>query len=103
MNLSKQPTETLVLLFESNIGEGAATMLEFILNLLFGCSHQRTTFPLTPTRKSTGHPLPAASHLGTYVACLDCGKELAYDWDEMQVRGPVSPRQNAPEAQPSFR
>ena len=22
---------------------------------------------------------------GTYVACLDCGKELAYDWGKMQV------------------
>jgi hypothetical protein len=22
---------------------------------------------------------------GTYVACLDCGKEFAYDWDQMKV------------------
>jgi hypothetical protein len=22
---------------------------------------------------------------GTYVACLDCGKELPYDWREMKV------------------
>ncbi len=78
-------------------------MLEFILNLLFGCSHRRTTFPLTPTRKSSGHPLPRTTRLGTYVACLDCGKELAYDWDEMRVSGPALPRPNAPEAQPSFR
>ena len=22
---------------------------------------------------------------GTYVVCLDCGKELAYDWQEMRI------------------
>lgn len=22
---------------------------------------------------------------GTYVVCLDCGKEFAYDWKEMRV------------------
>jgi len=22
---------------------------------------------------------------GTYVVCLDCGKELSYDWTEMKV------------------
>jgi len=78
-------------------------MLEFILNFLVGCSHLRTTFPLTPTRKSTGHPLPGSSRFGTYVVCLDCGKELAYNWDEMKVGGPVAPRPAAPEAQPSYR
>ena len=78
-------------------------MLEFVLNLLFGCSHRRTTFPLTPTRRSTGHPVAGGARFGTYVACLECGKELAYDWDEMRVSGPVLRRQPATEAQPSFR
>ena len=78
-------------------------MVELVLNFLFGCPHQRTTFPLTPTRKSTGHPLPSAARFGTYVVCLDCGKELAYNWDEMRVSGPVPQRQTAPEAQPSYR
>ena len=27
----------------------------------------------------------AAALTGTYVACLDCGKEFAYDWQEMKV------------------
>jgi hypothetical protein len=27
----------------------------------------------------------ASALTGTYVACLDCGKEFAYDWDEMTV------------------
>jgi hypothetical protein len=22
---------------------------------------------------------------GTYVVCLDCGKELAYNWSEMKI------------------
>ena len=55
-------------------------MLQSILNSMFGCSHQRTTFPMTPLRKSNG----------TYVACLDCGKEFTYDWKTMRVGGPVS-------------
>jgi len=83
--------------------KGVATMLAWVLNFLFGCPHQRTTFPLTPTRKSSGHPLPGAARFGTYVSCLDCGQELAYDWDEMRVSGPAKPRQAAPETQPSFR
>jgi len=78
-------------------------MLQLVLNFLFGCSHQRTTFPLTPTRKSNGAPIPGAARLGTYVTCLQCGKELAYNWDEMRVGGPATPKQPATEAQPSFR
>jgi hypothetical protein len=53
-------------------------MLQSLLNSIFGCSHQRTTFPLTPGRKT-------AERNGTYVVCLDCGKEFAYNWDEMRV------------------
>ncbi len=25
---------------------------------------------------------------GTYVVCLDCGKEFAYDWKQMKVVSP---------------
>jgi hypothetical protein len=53
-------------------------MLQSLLNSIFGCSHQRTTFPLTPARNT-------AERNGTYVVCLDCGKEFAYNWDEMRV------------------
>jgi len=74
-----------------------------VVNLLFGCSHPRTTFPLTPIRKSATQAGPGASRFGTYVTCLDCGKELAYDWEEMRVGAPVLPRNRATEAQPSFR
>ena len=27
----------------------------------------------------------AASLTGTYVVCLDCGKEMPYDWSQMRV------------------
>jgi hypothetical protein len=52
-------------------------MLSSVLDSLFGCSHRRTTFPMTPKR-------PAA-RLGAYVTCLDCGKEFAYNWNEMRM------------------
>jgi hypothetical protein len=74
-------------------------MLQSLINAFFGCSHRRTTFPQTPTRKSSAYSAPRH---GTYVTCLDCGKELAYNWDEMRVGKPVSERRPSAEAQPSF-
>ena len=75
-------------------------MLQSFLSKLFACSHQRTTFPLTPGRKSAG-PAPGARN-GTYVVCLDCGKEFAYDWTAMRVGRPViAPIPNA-EVQPVY-
>lgn len=57
-------------------------MLGF-LDILFGCYHKNFSFPLT---KKRGQRLSRAATLtGTYVVCLDCGKEFAYDWDEMKV------------------
>ena len=56
-------------------------MLQALLNSLFSCSHHRTTFPLTPARRN-GSP---GTRNGTYVVCLDCGKEFAYDWSSMRV------------------
>ena len=63
-------------------------MMSSLLNALFGCSHQRTTFPLTPTRKVG----KSGGRNGTYVVCLDCGKEFDYDWKEMRIGEPVSVR-----------
>jgi hypothetical protein len=64
-------------------------MIQSILNTLFGCAHQRTTFPLTPLRKNGGFPVPTHRN-GAYVVCLDCGKEFSYDWKEMRVGDAVS-------------
>ena len=77
-------------------------MLQYVLDSLFGCSHHRTTFPLTPGRKAA-HQAPGATRNGMYVACLDCGKEFAYDWEAMRVGQPVGTRVPATEAQPMFR
>ena len=78
-------------------------MLQSLLNTVFGCSHRKTSFPLTPVRKNGGFQAPGATRIGTYVTCLECGKELAYNWDEMRVGKPVSERGPAAEVQPIFR
>jgi ribosomal protein L32 len=54
-----------------------------ILDALFGCWHKRMSFPLT-SRRGQRRP-EAALQTGTYVVCLDCGKEFAYDWQTMKI------------------
>jgi hypothetical protein len=54
-----------------------------VFDALFGCWHQRYSFPITV--KSGVRRNKAAPLTGTYVVCLDCGKEFAYDWQEMRV------------------
>ena len=76
-------------------------MLKSIADVLFGCSHRKTTFP--QTRRSRGIPTPNAVRTGTYVACLDCGKEFAYNWGEMRIGKAVAKALPASEAQPMFR
>lgn len=58
-------------------------MLDKLYDAFFGCKHSRYSFPVT-IRHSRQRP-QAAALTGTYVACLDCGKELPYDWQEMKV------------------
>ena len=58
-------------------------MVSKLIDALFGCWHSRYSFPITVrpgSRRSR-----AAAVTGTYVVCLDCGKEFAYDWQEMKV------------------
>ena len=66
-------------------------MLDALLNTLFGCSHRRTSFPMTPSRRNTlpGSNFSGSKRTGTYVVCLECGKELEYDWKAMRVGAPV--------------
>jgi hypothetical protein len=54
-----------------------------LLEVLFGCTHKRTTFPMTVARARNGS---AANSTNTYVVCLDCGKEFAYDWTQMKLK-----------------
>lgn len=61
-----------------------------LLESLFGCSHTRTTFPLT--RRVTR----AGERRQTYVSCLDCGREFPYNWQEMRIErdAPAKPSAN---------
>jgi hypothetical protein len=54
-----------------------------LLDVVFGCSHKRCSFPITVRGKLRRSP--AASVTGTYVVCLDCGHEFPYDWNEMKL------------------
>jgi hypothetical protein len=54
-------------------------MIRSFLNRVFDCSHRRLTWPITPVRK------PGVPSGETYVVCLDCGKQFAYDWDQMRT------------------
>ncbi len=54
-----------------------------LFDMVFGCSHKRCSFPITVRGKQRRSP--AASLTGTYVVCLDCGHEFAYDWNEMKL------------------
>jgi len=56
-----------------------------LISYLFGCSHERTTFPMRTKRSSE------ANRQGTYIVCLDCGKEFDYNWKEMHAGPPVAP------------
>lgn len=58
-------------------------MIAKLFDGLFGCWHSRYSFPITVRARS--HASPAAALTGTYVVCLDCGKEMPYDWSEMKV------------------
>jgi hypothetical protein len=58
-------------------------MIAKLFDALFGCKHSRYSFPVT-VRRAVRRP-QAAALTGTYVACLECGKEFPYDWKEMRV------------------
>lgn len=57
-------------------------MLTKMMNAVFGCRHPRYSFPITMranARRGT------VARTGTYVVCLDCGREFSYDWQEMKI------------------
>jgi hypothetical protein len=58
-------------------------MISSIFDSLFGCSHRRLTRPVTPVSK------PGVPSGETYVVCLDCGKQFAYDWNHMRMGKPI--------------
>jgi len=78
-------------------------MFQSLIDTLFGCSHQRTTFPITPARRNAGPATSVTQRNGTYVTCLDCGKEFAYDWKAMRIGQAVADPVAAVRTQPSYR
>lgn len=58
-------------------------MISQIFGNLFGCAHRRLTRPITPVNKAG---VPSGE---TYVVCLDCAKQFAYDWDHMRIGKPM--------------
>jgi hypothetical protein len=83
-------------------------MFQSLIDTLFGCSHQRTTFPLTPARRNGSPALSATQRVGTYVPCLACGTEFPYDWKAMRVgnayavSSPSTTARRAPVAEGKF-
>jgi hypothetical protein len=59
-------------------------MIDSLLNLLFRCPHRRLTRPITPM---SGPGKPSGE---TYVVCLDCGKQFAYEWNQMRIGKPIA-------------
>jgi hypothetical protein len=62
-------------------------MRKFV-DYFFGCSHRRTSFPITPIAKRmiAGRAIPSR----TYTVCLTCGQEFAYDWENMRINRTVA-------------
>ena len=61
-------------------------MIGKMLDVMFGCRHARYSFPIT-VRGGARHAM-TPGRTGTYVVCLDCGREFAYDWQEMRIAEP---------------
>ncbi len=58
-------------------------MFTKMMDAVFGCRHSRYSFPITI--RANAHRSASAARAGTYVVCLDCGREFAYDWQAMRV------------------
>lgn len=51
---------------------------ELFIKLFLQCKHKRTSFPQAP-KGGFGYIVL------THVTCLDCGKEMKYDWEKMEI------------------
>ena len=56
-------------------------MMTSLVDMFFGCWHKNYSFPITSKNRRT----EASRITGTYVVCLDCGREFAYDWKTMKL------------------
>ena len=75
-------------------------MMAKLYDTIFGCWHGHYSFPIT-VRPGAGKRSAAAVRTGTYVVCLDCGKEFPYDWEQMKiVTSPAEGRNPVPSFAP---
>lgn len=58
---------------------------ETITNWMFGCSHRRTSFPIT-LRSTEASVRQQNAQSETYCVCLDCGHHIAYNWGTMRAQ-----------------
>jgi hypothetical protein len=67
-------------------------MIGKLVDAFFGCWHSHYSFPITirPNARTKARPSTAAALTGMYVVCLNCGRELPYDWQQMKVIGTPS-------------
>src|SRR6266516_3954107 len=71
-------------------------VIDSMLNLVFRCAHVRLTRPFSPVS------VHGVSQGGTYVVCLDCGKQFAYDLKEMRIGKPIDGLHDASVVPPSI-
>ena len=57
---------------------------------VFTCRHRKCTRLITCRKGQQRSNVAAIT--GTYFVCLGCGKEFAYDWDNMRVIDPEPSR-----------
>lgn len=51
---------------------------------LYGCSHRRTSFPITLAANVIVDGPQQSAQAETYIVCLECGRHFAYDWTTMR-------------------
>jgi hypothetical protein len=69
----------------------ASAFLDRLLDVsefVFGCSHRRTSFPMT-LRAGVGDNGDTRTQSETGIVCLDCARRFSYDWTAMR-RGKLS-------------
>ena len=65
-------------------------LFSMIWSRVFRCWHRKCT-PVITCRPDQPRS-KVASITGTYFVCLGCGKEFAYDWENMKVIDPEPSR-----------
>ncbi|MBK9166854.1 MAG: hypothetical protein IPM24_05245 [Bryobacterales bacterium] len=79
-----------------NIASSAVgAKLKGLTDRLYGCSHRKTTFPIT-LRISVAVNGQPKTQGETYIVCLDCGRHLSYDWAAMRIAEPRTTWAGAP-------